>query len=291
MMKKPPILLFFLLNPTASHAKSEAFEVDRRVEAAMNAAVTIEVPSGELEVIGRDLPEVHVVGRVGRGAERIDVENEKDRTIVRVVVPRGVDRVEGTRLRIEVPKTSRVELLTISADTRLVGIDGSLVAKTTSGDLEIKGSASVFEVTSVSGNVEIMGEKARIVAEVVSGDVIGQIEEGSIRATTVSGDLRFTGKQVRALELRSVSGDVSFRGAVVGDGRFDVASQSGDVDLAVPDSTSASFELKSFSGDVSSPSGFESGRGPGRERKLTLGAGSTRVSIASFSGDVSLSLK
>jgi DUF4097 and DUF4098 domain-containing protein YvlB len=101
----------------------------------------------------------------------------------------------------------------------------------------------------------------------------------------VSGDCALSGGEFSAIEIETVSGDVTFRGALNGQGRFEMNSHSGDITLHLPRTTGADVEMRSTSGDLLIDMG--SGRKMAeRELDARIGPGGAKVRLRSFSGDV-----
>ena len=67
---------------------------------------------------------------------------------------------------------------------------------------------------------------------------------------------------------------------------------SGDVELRLPSTVGADFEVHTFSGDIRNEFGHEARRtseyGPGRELEFSNGDGSARVYVKTLSGEIRL---
>jgi DUF4097 and DUF4098 domain-containing protein YvlB len=132
----------------------------------------------------------------------------------------------------------------------------------------------VFDgISSVSGDVEISGVTGRVHASAVSGDVRVKNVSGAVSASAVSGDVEVT---VDRLEAAS---DMKF------------SSVSGDVSVSVPSSLDAEVELSSFSGSIKTDFPIEvrnEKHGSRSSARGKVGDGSTRLTMSSVSGDLSL---
>jgi hypothetical protein len=83
---------------------------------------------------------------------------------------------------------------------------------------------------------------------------------------------------------QTVSGDVDFDGTLVGDGAVDFRTHQGKVVMTLPSSTSAEFDLHSFSGSIASDvGGHRTGQ---RSLEFRTGSGDAHVRARSFSGDI-----
>jgi hypothetical protein len=154
----------------------------------------------------------------------------------------------------------------------------------------------VLHAGTVSGDVLARGLRATVEANSVSGDIrLEDVVAPTVEARTVSGDIRLSDVRADEVGAQTVSGNVAFSGEVRPRGQYDLKTLSGDVRMQVPANVSAVVSGVTFSGRISSS--FASlerdqeshRRGFGRQRvTATLGEGSARIRLESFSGDVAL---
>jgi DUF4097 and DUF4098 domain-containing protein YvlB len=150
----------------------------------------------------------------------------------------------GLKVRVRVPHGSDALVETASADMDLHGRLGEVVTRSASGDLTVDGDVERdVTVKTVSGDVRLgrVGRDLRL--QSVSGDV---------RADSVGG----------SVEAKAVSGDVVVKS--VREGRVNVTSVSGDVEIGVEPGTNLDVDAGSVSGSLSSevPLGSEPGGTP-----------------------------
>ncbi len=232
--------------------------VDETREASPDVEVTIELISGSVQVIGWARNEIQITGTIGDDVEELDVSSSRGRISIEVVLPdRRRLRDVDADLEIHVPAGSSVESGTISADVSVRGVSGAV------------------ELESVSGDV------------IIEGDV------REAEAATVSGDIRFSSDDpLREGEFETVSGDIEFRAALGHRGDFSFGSVSGDIELRLPAGTSAEFSVGTFSGRIDNDLGpaavKESRYVPAKSVEFTIGSGSARVEVESFSGRIRL---
>jgi hypothetical protein len=163
-----------------------------------------------------------------------------------------------------------------------VPVGTSLSVKTLSGDVTVSGISGDVRVNTTSGDVVLKGGRPRDVdVEVVSGDIaLEQVESERVRA-------------------KSLSGDIVFRGTIAKNGRYDLGSHSGDIQVIPDGNPGFNLEAGTFSGDVSSDfavrlggatsNGFAStGRGPRRSSDVrgSVNDGGAQLILHSFSGDI-----
>jgi hypothetical protein len=268
--------------------------VDRTVATPATGTVEISNLSGEVRVVGWDRAEVRVTGRLGRGAERLDVTSSGDAVRVEVVIPRGARNVEETEIEVRVPSRKSVTARGVSAEVSVEGVTGAVDAESTSGGVRVTGSpASVRAIstsgnvlvdaatarvragstsgnvqvagearetvtaTSVSGNVNVSAPSPEVLAKGVSGTVTLSGASRRLSASTVSGDIEVQGARLQYGAFESVSGSLHFRGQLEGDAALNAQSHSGDVVLDLAGNVGARFEVNTFSGDIRNAFGQE----------------------------------
>lgn len=219
------------------------------------------------------------VKRAGRRGDPADVEirqvQDRDGITICVVYPgsRDDDRdcdMEGGR------KGSRWEENDTRVDFTLRVPAGVLVeAMTVSGDVTGRGLRAGAEVRSVSGDVRLT-------------DIVG----ATVEAQTVSGSVELGDIRADEVTAHTVSGDVEFAGEIRARGDYDLKTLSGDVVLRIPRGAGAEIDGSTFSGEFSSsfPLTVKSTSRYTRSQRVsgTIGDGSARIRVESFSGNVAI---
>lgn len=295
-MRAPLLALAALL--AATHAAAQR-RIDETVPTAATGRVEVFNLSGSVRVIGWDRPEIRITGTLGEGAERLAVSGDRERTEIRVVLPRGRRRnVEGSDVEIRLPEGKTLAVRTTSADIEVTGVNGALTLASTSGDVAVSGSPAELTAGSTSGDVVFTGgTTARVRASSTSGDVaVSGTARESVNAESISGDVRISAStpEVRAtavsgdLLLRGVSGRVSastvsgeaeildsriqygsfetvsggflFDGELLRGAAFNIQTHSGEIEMRLPAGVSAAFEIQTFSGDIDNEFGPQAQR-------------------------------
>ena len=267
--------------------------------------VEIENIKGLIEVRAWDRPEVRIEGSLGAGVEKLEIEGDRQRLVVRVKYPNrggglgfltGGDKSEPTELRLMVPLQADLEIDSVSADVDVHGVaSNELSIDSVSGDITVAAAPREANVDSVSGDLDLTLNRANVSAESVSGDIMLRGRLGNeIGIETVSGDIEINvlDNAVRKLSGASVSGDMRINTALAASGRITLESVSGDVLLSLPRAVSASVRAESFSGDLSAPGAAinRPKHGPGSSFEHRYGSGSGEISIETFSGNARLQL-
>jgi DUF4097 and DUF4098 domain-containing protein YvlB len=239
-----------------------------------------------VKIVAWNKGEVNVKGQVDHA--ELEMSTSADRTRVRVAGKRHQGEAE---LEIRVPAGSRVEAKGINTTIEVRDVVGVLRLQTVSGDITVTGAPSDVEVHSVNGQVDLDVKSAVVNARSISGAVHVRGARGRAMIDSVSGDCSLAGGDFTEVEMRAVSGDLNFAGALAGQGSFEFKTHSGDIELRLPTATNADFELRTFNGSL------ESRIGPGAPRQTTsaldfrAGSGGAKVRSRTFSGDIRVDAK
>jgi hypothetical protein len=154
-------------------------------------------------------------------------------------------------------------------------------------------SGAALSAMTVSGDVRGRGIRGAVEARTVSGDVsLSDIDGQVVDAQTVSGDVLLEDVGATEVTGHTVSGTVEFSGQIRPRGDYDFKSLSGDVVMRIPKNAGAEVTGSTFSGDFRSSFALTirtTSRYTGSQRiNGTIGDGSARIRVESFSGDVAI---
>lgn len=186
-----------------------------------------------------------------------------------------------------VPASMALDLSGLHSDIRVEGTRGDVVARTVEGDVTVRGGRGRVALQSVNGTITLEDAEGRIEVKSVSDDVRLRNVSGDVAAETVSGDVSLRGVKSASVTAGTVSGDVVYAGTIRDSGRYSFTTHSGDVVLDIPENVNATVTAATLSGDLRSRLRvtIPAGR-PGRRTSFTLGTGSARIELESFSGDI-----
>jgi DUF4097 and DUF4098 domain-containing protein YvlB len=265
----------------------KAQDVDTTIAVRSGARFELNSVSGSVKIQTWGRPQIRVVAETD-GA-RVDIEGSGSSVSVRAIPRRGEGDADFT---ITVPANTSLEVHAISADVDVSGVCGEATLGSISGGVTLRCGNGNVQIESVSGDVRASDVRGNLEISSTSGDVETQGVRGDVTARSVSGDVsldRVDGQNVRA---ETVSGDVGFSGPVHDGGRYSFHSHSGDLTVRPEGDLSAVVSVSTFSGDMESdwPMTINPGGGPvhPREWEFTIGAGSARLSLESFSGTIYL---
>ncbi len=272
-----------------------ATSVDEHRAASPQGVVEIDNIAGSIDVQGWDKSEVAVTGTIGKDVDRVEVTNGADRTSIRVVVTKS--HIWGSRdgsanLVIHVPAGSSIAATLVSADLKVSAVHGDFKAQTVSGNISGEVGGDVH-ANAVSGDIHLVAGAAKAIeAKSISGNVVLTGGNADTEVTTVSGDAKLTLGTVPRARLRTISGDLSANLTAAPDTSIEAESISGDIRLDFASTPAADYDVQTLSGDIENCFGPEAVRpqhGPGHHLRFKTGEG--RVRITTKSGDVRLCAK
>lgn len=263
-----------------------ATPIDERRALDADGRVEVSNLAGLIEVVGWDQDAVHLTGELGDDVEALEIEGDDRRLSIHVRYPQKVrGRVEETMLRLRVPHGAALDLNAVSADVRVVGTRGELHAASVSGDVDVRFDGERLRLNSVSGDIDVQSAAIDSELRTVSGDVVARGLRGGIKAETVSGGLALSAEDFSDLRGETVSGDLQLTVRLKPRARLRAESLSGDVQLRLVETEDVRISMKTFSGTLrgrpTQPVSNDQ-----RNVEYTLGAGSARVELSTFSGDV-----
>ena len=264
--------------------------IDTTFAFSRTGALDLTQISGDVIVNAWDRAEARVRAYAERGRVRSSISSS--RVSLEIESVRG--RVGDSRFEVWVPAGVRVNARSTSGDVSVKGTKGPVDARSTSGDVEVTDATDRITIESVSGDVRASRLNGEVRSESVSGTIEIHDATGDVRAETTSGDISLLGVSSRSVYTTTVSGEVEYDGTIDTNGRYEFHSHSGDIRLQLPEGSNAQFSVETFSGSLDSEFRITlqpGQRTTGRPRRFefTLGNGGARITAESFSGDIVLS--
>jgi DUF4097 and DUF4098 domain-containing protein YvlB len=161
--------------------------------------------------------------------------------------------------------------------------------------VKIENAGRTVSGKTISGNVELVDTAVdgALTVGSISGSVkVQRTRMASLNATSISGSVILEDVECDRVEAQVTSGNVIFSGDFSPNGRYELASHSGNVRLAIGSKTGFQLEATSFSGGINTdiPLTLEGGGRPGRGTlRAKYGNGSAIVDLTSFSGSIQIS--
>jgi hypothetical protein len=265
--------------------------------ATPTARIDISNVSGEVRVVAWDRNEVQVTGSLGDGAKPLAITGSDDKLTIKVQAKGGggwfdwgdSNHMGSTTLDVRVPQQASLRVNVVSAPVSIDGTrGGTLKLNSISGRVRVDAQTPNLDVDSVSGGIAFSGHADQADLQTVSGDILAPSLGSEVKLQTVSGRIQAGGGPWKLLKLGTVSGDATINGGPTADGRIDIDSMSGDIDLRLPANVSGTLHASTFSGDLHSDFGTpsSSAHGPGSKLEVRLGGASASIDAETFSGDL-----
>jgi hypothetical protein len=249
--------------------------VNKTVRLGRNGRLELESLSGDVEIIGGTGDDVRVTA-----TKSIHSNNEStarralNATEVQIAERPGLVTISAGPTQGRVSSVEVDYVISVPSGTS-VSVDSF------SGDISVRNITGDLQVNSKSGDVVVKDAKPRIAEiEIVSGDVsLEQVDSERV-------------------QVKSVSGDITLIGRLARNGRYDLGTHSGDIQVVPVGNPGFEIEARTFSGDVSSDFPLklrpgltnlrDTGRGPNRNNDIrgTVNDGGAVLSLHSFSGDI-----
>jgi DUF4097 and DUF4098 domain-containing protein YvlB len=294
-MRMLPTTLLALLLAATVPVHADERRIDQQLPADPHGIVEISNFSGRVDITGWDQPEVSVFAYLPSGVDNLDFRSDHGRTTITVKFPNFSFGGQGVDLKVKVPRGSEVDVTAVSADVNSTGVTGTQRLKSVSGSIRADIAQADVEAKTVSGDVTLHGEgkPAELHLTTISGSIRLERGAGDVEANTTSGEINMQVDSGRSVRMRTISGDLVFRGSLTKDADVDAQTVSGDVKLHAKPETAYEYEVTTFSGDIDNCFNAKSERtsryGPGERLSGSLGQGSGgHVRIKTMSGDVNL---
>ena len=205
--------------------RNETFETSQPPELRIN------IPSGDIRIeTSHDTTQTYVE-LSGPNEEDARIEQRRDQIVIEVERKRLFGFKGDWHILVTAPQGSRLDVNVASAD------------------VEANGRLGDVSVDSASGDVRLAAVDGRLEVNTASGDVRVEFVGGDLRINSASGDV-VVDQHEHDAKIRTASGDVVLRSAL--QGKIDVTSASGDVEVAVRPGTKIYIDASSMSGDMSS---------------------------------------
>ncbi len=268
-----------------------AAEIDTTISFSRTGTIELQLTAGEIIVSAWPREQVRVRATSERSALRLDASAANLSLGLRSGSPRSGD----TRFEVTVPVGARIRANTTSGDIQVRGSKGEVEARTQRGDIVIEDVARV-DLNTFSGDVEASAVAGDLRINVLNGDVRVRNVAGEVEVKTVSGEIDVRDVRARFVRLGSTSGDITFDGAIDPNGRYELETHSGDVDLTLPSNVAAMVTVSTFSGGVESdfpmvllPGSTGTAGSHGKSFRFSIGrGGDARITADSFSGEINI---
>lgn len=207
----------------------------------------IEMANGSIEITST--PGKDVIGKLTKRGVGIDKEeaekelsaiafdlipNQDGKIVIRA--KRTDDRKQwnssGAEASLQVPKGSKLELITTNASIKVNGRNLGTLAKTSNGSVRIKDTQSWVDVNTSNGSVEC------------------EAVQGPVKVVTSNASIQVSGKDL-LLDCKSSNGSVRCNGNLI-DGDHKVITSNSHITMQLPRDTAAHIEASTSNGRIRS---------------------------------------
>lgn len=266
----------------------DSARLDTTFAFSKDGALSVSIPDGEIIVRGWADSRVQIKATSERDNIRLDATSSH---VTLETTGGGSD----SHFEVTVPYGVRVQARAQSGDVSVRGTKGEVEASSQSGDVTVSDAVRRLDVSSLSGDVEAEHVNGDVEIRSVSGDAKLSDVTGDVEIESVSGDVSIAGAVAKYVRAHTTSGGVSYRGTIDPQGRYELVSHSGDVDITIPQGSGAQLTVSTWSGAVESDFPItlrpgEHGIGTATAKRFTfeIGNAAARISLESFSGDINI---
>jgi hypothetical protein len=172
------------------------------------------------------------------------------------------------------------------------GAQNEVAVETVRGDIVVKGGSGSVSARTIEGEIAVDGARGKITLSSVNQGIKVTGSSGEITAESTNGSISLSRMEAAAVDVATVNGDVVYEGTLANTGRYTFSTHNGDVTMTVPETSNASFSVRTYNGGFGTSLGL---KGPpqsevrrGRRVIYTLGTGAAEVELESFGGAISL---
>jgi DUF4097 and DUF4098 domain-containing protein YvlB len=303
---------------SAAHA-GDMIDETRPVNA--DAVISVELVNGFLKVVGWDRQEFHVSGELSDDAEGFELEErgtglhfeeeldrrncfrfddcrDRDRDAnLTIEIPRnGILRLEGTNIDVDISGLERnTEVELVNGEINAANLKGMMSLSTVNGDIHASALDGRVSLETVNGRIVDENSTGSLIEyQTVNGDIESNTKGPRVRLENVNGEIELMLGNIDELEASTVGGDIEISATLNSLAEVDLSSVHGRIDLALPASTSASFEVRTSVGgridnDLSSDKPVRRDRFVNSsDLDFSLNGGASDVKISTVSGNIKL---
>ena len=148
------------------------------------------------------------------------------------------DCLSGGEIEIDVPVNTTVKIKGQATNTTVDTVRKAYV-QTAGGDITLRNIAEGLNASTYEGDILVEESKGAVTLETATGNIVvfdaGPSDIGDIlKAKTSGGMISLQKVGHRQLEVNSISGSVSYNGAILSGGSYNLSTMNGSIRLAIP---------------------------------------------------------
>jgi DUF4097 and DUF4098 domain-containing protein YvlB len=259
-------------------AQSKRFE--KHFSVADKPLVTIDNPSGRIQVKAWDKPEVMIVAQRSSGNVQVDTEQAGNR--IEIATHRGnVNSLDAlkTDYEISVPSSSELQVRTDSGNVTVENVHGDMSFDTVAADLALQDVEGYLVIKSIGGSL-------------VCTRCAGRLD-----ATSISGNFQLMQPLMDNVRVQTSSGNILFDGGFMNRGIYVLKNYSGTIEVRFSNKDSFDVNATSLYGNVINEApvtadrhSMPAPRGSTFAKSLfgSMNDGHAKVELSSFSGTIKI---
>jgi hypothetical protein len=262
-------------------------KIEKRIAIAADASIRIYNLAGTTRVTGWDRDSIAVTGVAPPGATFF--MGGAGRVAKLGLEPEKAAPIKDGSLEVRVPRGARVWVKSAEGSIEVSGMTGEVDFSTVGGGIKVTGTLRLVTAESMEGDVEVSGASPLVRVKTGGGKILLRQAGGDVIASTVSGPIIASEAQMASARLETVSGPVSYSGTLDRRGTLNIQTHSGDIELLLPATIGAEFDLASTSGLATVALPAKSGKPlKGRSVFFTNAGGGAQIVARSFKGQISV---
>lgn len=278
-----PVLAVRLAGPALAQQK-----IEKRIAIAADASIRIYNLAGTTRVTGWERDSIAVSGSAPPGTSFFMGGAGRVAKLGLEPEAKGKETTGG-KLEVRVPRGARVWVKSATGSIEVSDLTGEVDLSTVGGGIKVVGTLRLVTAESMEGDVEVNGASPLVRVKTGGGKILLRQAGGDVIASTVSGPIIATEAQMASARLETVSGPVSYSGTIDRRGTLNIQTHSGDIELLLPTSIGAEFDLASTGGLASVALPAKSGKPlKGRTLFFTNAGGGAQIVARSFKGQISI---
>lgn len=279
--------LLSLHTPALAQAREPGpSDTDKTVPVTRGSRLSVVNDAGEVVIKSWNQDSLRVQAR---HSSRVSVDIQTANNIVNIR-KRATGPSQTVDYEISAPAWMPIRVTGQFAYIGIEGVQSEVYAETVSGDIVVKGGSGFVTAKSIQGEIIVEDAKGKISAIAVNESVRITGATGEITVDSTNGDITMTKIDAKSVDIGSVNGNIRFEGTVANAGQYRFATHNGNITMVLPDSTNATFTVRTYNGEFSSnlqtKAVGEIRRG--RRATYTLGNGGAEIELESFGGSIRL---
>lgn len=212
----------------------------------LDAAATVEIigRTGNVTVRGSNDRQLRVQRQ---GDAQVEVRGGSRALVIDAAASRGRGADD---LDLSVPRGTTLIVRTQSGDISVRGVGADVEVRTTSGDVIVEDATRV-RIETVAGDVALRDVRDGARVSATSGDVQLITVTGDVEVSATSSTVVLRDVNSRRVDVKVVSGDVRWTGPFAESGRYAFSAHSGDMRFVLPRNARATLDVRTFNGDLS----------------------------------------